>query len=76
MKMNEKHEWTIYKYIKKNEQITNIYIRNQRKLKPYILGINQRLPNSTQNTRRCNLTAISRPPRGFTEIRSHVSRPI
>ena len=33
--------------------------------KPYILGINQRLPNSTQNTRRRNLTAISRPPRGF-----------
>ena len=44
--------------------------------KPYILGINQRLPNSTQNMRRRNLTAISRPPRGFTEIRSHVSRPI
>ena len=28
----KKQEWTIYKYIKKNEQITNIYKRNQRKL--------------------------------------------
>ena len=47
--------------------------------KPYFLGINQRLPNSTQNTRRRKL-ATSRPSVGLhvvsTETRSHVSRPI
>ena len=65
MKMNENTNGQFINILKRTNKLQIYTYAIKENYKPYILGINQRLPNSTQNTRRRNLTAISRPPRGF-----------